>query len=728
MGSIIKLLAAALVILQAGLLAMLTVTGLSSQYFTQLGTYLADSPTITIPASAADNSALNNTLLSSLHAGKVIVRKDPLLNQVDGGIVGYRIGFAGDAASHPDKFGLSFLGTPVFTAENLTQLLRAEQVKTLGLDVSAVETLAPLPSISGGTRVVAMHLAELQQSSATIAGTYYFVGYSEQELTQLRAQLARQLGTQPAALSEAANGGGTQENLFTTLLPVGLAVTWCALAFLLFIGLHIKISQLGNYLLLGWSRAAYASKVLRPLVIVSLFSPLLGLGIVCLMLRDFQLNLPLLSAGFTAGAGAVPLTLLACAAAAVALYQFSPVAAIRGRLKSRLLSLLIALAYLGATVFCCVATTALDGPLREVANLQQVREKWQEYSSLRLLYRENAGANSTAFGGADSSHAAEFFKWYAAIADKPGVYLAHSEYYDAATLRGWQGLYEQVPQQPFWQLAASPNYLREHGFRVSQTEIAAARQGVRVVFIPATLPLATKEQLRGYLTEYDTALRDTSIHNSFSRNPQMRFVEYTPETPLFTWNTDLRLPHEVADPVITLLTPQNMIPLESESLYATGLANSYIKLTAQAAKQYLRPEFLARFGLDDNKPEFLPVRDYVAGLHKRLGETIALFGGVIGLLGGLQLLLVAALVQLYAANKREQIAARRLLGHPLTRVFLPPLLFVAGVASVAALCLAGMRSTSGVVTLLLLGVAAVVLMLWQGRASSRRLLAQQLKE
>lgn len=742
MSGTLKLLAAVLIVLQSILVSVLSGITTSSQLLLELKNYLNREAAISIPADIAEESIGSVFLKAASAPGKAVVRKDTVLDQTDGGLRGFKIGFAGDLTSVSGKLGLSFLGTAIFNRDNLKELSRAKPEQTLGIDVSAVDSVAPLPSVRGGTVVVAQQLSGLQATSGTVAGTYYLIGFNEDEVGQLKQQLAQTARTDAAAFDSVNRGGSSDSNLLLTVMPVLVLACWCALTLVLFIWVYVRLNQLGNHLLLGWSRTGYAVKVFRPFILVSFVSPAVGAGVLGWMLEHFSLQSTLYR-GITAGAITIPLVLFACLFASLAVYQSKPVAAIRGRIKTSALSLVLACAYLLSVIFLGVGASALDGPMKEIANLSKVRENWQKYDSLEILAEDKPGDNATSFtqGGAD--HAKEFYGWYSAIAESEGVYLAHTEYYSRSVLREWQQSYSTAPTAPFWHLSASPSYLQLVGFRVGDADVAAARQGTRVIFLPSTLPQEERDRIRGYLQEYDTRSQEGGeqegtgaqqseatqggIINGFSQSRQMRFVEYTPARKLFTWNTDHRLQYEVAAPVITLLTPQNMIPLESESLYATGLANSYIKLTPQAAKRYLAPAFLAEYHLDDNSPKFLPVSEYVAGLHKQLGDTIALFGSVLALLAALQLLLVAALVQLFGMSRRELVAATRLLGQPLLRVFLRPLMWVGGCSLVAAVVLLAARSMSGAVMQLLLGAAAVVLLLVQASVVSRRLLAKQIK-
>ena len=102
---------------------------------------------------------------------------------------------------------------------------------------------------------------------------------------------------------------------------------------------------------------------------------------------------------------------------------------------------------------------------------------------------------------------------------------------------------------------------------------------------------------------------------------------------------------------------------ESESLSAIGLENSYIKLSSDAVAKYGSSEYLAKYNLDDNQPEFRPVSDFIAGLQKNIQEFLQLFAGVSAAVLLLEILALITLTKLYAAVNRRSLAVKMLLGH-----------------------------------------------------------------
>ena len=250
-------------------------------------------------------------------------------------------------------------------------------------------------------------------------------------------------------------------------------------------------------------------------------------------------------------------------------------------------------------------------------------------------------------------------------------------------LNAWSGVYASVPEQPFWYVAASPNYLAAQGFKVNADLVARAEAGERVFLIPDTWADSTQAAMRGWLTEKSDISYEPSIRTAFFDDRVVSFEGYRPTEPLFSWSTDPAGRQGATDAVILVTTPENMVPFESESLVAVGLENSYVKLDADAATSYANPSYLAPFHLDDNQVEFLPVSDFVAGLTKTIQSVLQLFGAVILFLSLFCLIMLMALTKLYSTTYREALAVKRMLGYSSVSIFAPALALI-GVVGVVA--------------------------------------------
>lgn len=661
------------------------------------------------------------------HQG-ILIRSDTILDN-KGNTTGYRVGFYGDPQTQADAFVFTYLGTDIFNSKNVTALLSASANKTLGIDQVEADQIAALPSVIGKTKIVGVKLPDLITSSGTVNGTYRLIGISESERKDLVSKLVNISGIEETKFTKQLTGSAQNADILGILVYGGILASWGTLVFILVLSAYQSMTTLGTHLLLGWSRKDYAFKLFSPLLLSGLIGLCLSAGITIYGLQGFDYTFQLLSLALLSGTPALTMTIVAIGFASISVFLVSPVNAIRNRVSAKVLIISILFFYLVSSAGIVTIMRFLDGPLTNIRHLQQVQQRWNAYANWQILYKEQIGSNASSFTGQSNSHAVEFYNWYRSFEGKPGAYLAHTSYYSQEILELWRNsqAYEHVPNQPYWDLTASPNYLVDQGVKLDSSWVEQAHQGKRIYLIPDTLSSPDDKALEAYLQEYSTQKRESEIKNRFTKDQQVIFYRYHPELELFTWNTNLDLANTVSDPVILLATSENMIPFESESLWATGLENSYIKFKPAAAKKYLALSYLDKYNLADNRTQFLPVANFIAGLQKTLKETAQLFGIVIIMIALLELIIIASLVILFSLSHREQIAVKRLLGYPLYGIFLPPLLLVIGTSLVGMIVSVLLKSSSGAIVVFFFGLIQVAFLLYQARISTTSQLNAMIK-
>lgn len=153
-----------------------------------------------------------------------------------------------------------------------------------------------------------------------------------------------------------------------------------------------------------------------------------------------------------------------------------------------------------------------------------------------------------------------------------------------------------------------------------------------------------------------------------------------------------------------------MTYFESESLAASGLEDSYVKLSSQAVEKYASATYLSQYGLEDNHPVFISSQSFVAGLQKSISQFIQLFGVVVLLLGLLTAFALASLMNIYFLLNSKSISVRRLLGHPLWRLFKPAYLLVIMVNFIGLVSMALAVSRVGLLVALIMLIVQPVLL------------------
>lgn len=302
----------------------------------------------------------------------LVVRADALLDPVTGDDTGLRIGFAGSADA--PGASLSYLGTPVFTSENLESLLTARSGLTLGLDEVSADELSPLPAVRGQVRVVGLKLADLIERSGTVNGTYRLIGFDDAATAALRQELTAVLGADKD-LATPMSGSYVYDALLEDIGLVVLAVAWLVLVFVLVMVAYQGSDLLGVHVLLGWGRMEYAWSLFRVLLVAVVLGAGLTVGLHLWLLEGFRPSVALLARGLLADAPAALLTLAAVGLASWVLCRIKPVDAIRGRVSTRVVAALLAVFYLASSLAVVGAMHWLDGPLRGIAEIQEVRDR-----------------------------------------------------------------------------------------------------------------------------------------------------------------------------------------------------------------------------------------------------------------------------------------------------------------------------------------------------------------
>ena len=592
---------------------------------------------------------------------------------------GFVVGILGDVDALGEQSTYTFLGQKVFDAQLLEELMTNEdRSKTIGVDISSLDSLAEIPQFRFGTSVVIRNLDNLVERTGTVNGEYRIVGLDVDEEEAFFAGLSEASGASAESFHKQLSGSYSIPSLYRVIL-LGLFI---ANSILLLAVLAITVVQLlpimGRLLLLGWSRAQCVWQALKPIAATAFVSIILFPVFGYVWANGTVNSLTYYSTMVGAGILSFGITLLLMGIASIIAFSLTPIAAIRNRIPKKLLLAGTFVLYSLSSVAVVGVSIGIDEPMDEVSTNVQIIQAWDSVSDEYILSNNSIGEDSASFSMQSKKYHQDFYNWYSSIADKEGVTVINTAWYSR-----WQfqemyaaGAYEHVPSEDHWYFAASPSYLERVGVQVDADVLEQARAGVRVYLLPDTLGDDERANVEAWLREDATSsFEDDDIPTIFNEKQEFLFVTYTNDTPLFTWSVDMSQDMYTRAPLIYLATPENMRFFESESLIGQDLGSSYIKLTREAAEKYTTPGYLRQFDLDDNNLVFLSVREHVDGLQKTLWTTIEWFGGV---LLGVTLLMLASLfmgLSLFRYAYSERISVRRFMGESLMSVYRP--LFIA---------------------------------------------------
>ncbi len=179
------------------------------------------------------------------------IRKDIILKS-GGDVNSIEFGVYGDVVSNIEKLKLSYLGSSIFTQDNLNKLLQSTNKNTtLGLEISSVDMIEPIASFVFGDNVAIKKLDELIENSKTIDGKYKILGLTSSNKESFLKELSDLSGIDRSTftdnLSEQYIDNSFQESVLIILLIVHSLVLLSLLCYLTI----DKLNLLGKLVLQG---------------------------------------------------------------------------------------------------------------------------------------------------------------------------------------------------------------------------------------------------------------------------------------------------------------------------------------------------------------------------------------------------------------------------------------------------------------------------------------------
>lgn len=535
-----------------------------------------------------------------------------------------------------------------------------------GYGNDAFSRVSDLPSVRSGLYFRVQKMG----SGSDLGDACAFPNMGDDDFEALVDDLSSALGVTPDTLTTKMSGSASEFGLIYLYSAGAFALLSLVLCLLMVTRSLLELKTLGVHLMLGWSKLDFARQLLFPQVHKSLVLIPLGVLGALAILDGFAINLAFLGFALAAVVPALVLTLLSAAVAAIPLVSVRPVAAMHGRYSRRGFYGLTVVVYL----FCLVAIFGgclyIDQPLSMYADLARTRLAWREYEGWYVLRDFELGGAQ--FGGNPMEYSEDMYSWYADHEHDDGVYLANANRFGESTIQAYGGTGTRLT--PFWYLAASPSYLERMGVDLPAGVVERAERGVRVYLLPDTLSANETDQMKTLLVAARRPY-DSNIVTPFMENPEYEFVSYDASGELFTWGTDASAPVTANGFVIAVVTANNMVPFESESLVASGLENAYVKLDERAASRLLDADGGA--ALDGSvSARFTTVGNYIDGLQKTLKELFALFSAVLAVLVVTVCALVACLVGVVNRVSAREIAVKYVLGFGTWELYRREILFV----------------------------------------------------
>lgn len=712
-GKILKYVTCLMIIVQGILFSLLATFYMGESYFNKLRIYPNSALYIELKTIPEENTEMTYRFLDDYarQNGLFYIRKDLLIDDM-GATIGITLSVDGDIESNRDELNLDFLGENIISTSKLDKLLTSDNDDaTLGLGKSSLNSIGDIPSFIMGNKVLVKKLETTVKETKTINGQYKIVGLNKDKEAEFLEGLSQVSGVDSSVFFDG-KSGYIIDHGFGEMVIVGTFVFSSLVLLALLIVITIKnLPNLGKLILQGWSRKHFALKLYQPFLYTALFSvPLfIGYGII---FTGFTFK-SLIFFSLMVGLGLINFLIIGILLLISSFFIFliSPINAIRERMPRK--------KYMGIAVFvyclfnvCLIAICSyIDGPSREVEKNIEIKQSWDRVSDYKILKDISVGNDQASFNRQSKEFFRDFYNWYRSIADKDGVYIANTAFTSKDDLENYKAnhVYEIVPNEEFWLLTASPNYLNKIGISMDDSLVEDAKEGLRTYLIPDNKSDEEIALLKEMLIEQDTkSIRPDDIDTTFNDNKEFNFVKYPYDEEIFSYSTDSSKDLMIKNPIILVLTPENMIYRESESLSAIGLENSFIKLDDKADK-YLDPSYLTKFNLGDNNIEFATISLFVDGIVRNLWVTIKIFLGFLLSLTFIVIILLITIVTIFQDAYKERISVKKFLGYSNFHIYKIPILLVIFVITIDIASVIILRSKVGILLMTIIALAQVII-------------------
>jgi len=700
-NKILKYLAYVMVVTQGMLLAWVASFHMDAGYLDNLVSHPSSAIYINIKAVPEKN--ISNTLAYmqdyAQENGVFYVRKDFITNK-ENSIGGLSIGLGGDYEKNKDSINFSYLGQTIIKENDVKELLSSKDDVVLGIEHSSLNSIGKIPKFKFGSNIVIKKLEQMVKETNTVNGEYRILGLSEKNRDTFIEGLSENSGVPKDILLNNKSGYILDRGLMQNFLWISLAVHSVVLL-ALFVVITVKaLPDLGKLMLQGWSKINFALKLYSPYFLIGFLTIFLFIGYGIYLTEGTFLSLTYFSFMIVIGLFNLLLLVVLMAISSIFILVVKPIDAIRDRFPKKIYIASSLIVYIIFNILMICGCSYIDGPYRIIQKNTEIAQKWIEVSDYHILKSVATGNDQSSFNHQSKQFYTDVYNWYKSISDDEGAYIVNTTYFSYTMLSDYKAnkLYKSIPNRPLWVFRMSPTYLKKIGLTVDEKTIAMAKQGHRVYLIPDNIVKDENEIIQNWVKEKDTkSIRDDDIETVFNKEKNFDFVNYHSDNNFFSWDTDLEKPINVKNPIILLVTPENMIFKESESLFAKGLVSSYVKLDESAANKYLDSSYLAKFNLDDNDIQFSKVKLFVDGLQKQLWQTIQLFFAMILAITLIVIALLITIVSVFQIAYKEVISVKRFLGYGNVGIYKLPVIIILSIMIADWIAIFMVQSLIGIV-------------------------------
>lgn len=587
---------------------------------------------------------------------------------------------SGDFDANKDKLNIEFLGKQYASDESFNKLDDGGSIGLLSGEYGLIE---PTPKFIFGDSYVFVNLVGTGKFSG-FNGSYKAIGLSDQDVDEFYKGVSKASGISVAELTDVKGGGSAM----TGDLPLGFIAIYIV-STILIIGLLStytvsKLKNMGTYLLLGWTKGDFIKSTYgtfnKTALVVTLLFPLFGL----ILSKASFLTPKFIGIYFLAGFINFVIYLIFEFLISLILRTVKPINAIHGRVTKKGLLIFGIILYLLVNLSTgLVSFVGMDDSIVEIRDQYKTKKEWEEVSDYYVTNTYFKGDDYMDPQTADQPTLdRDFMEFYRSIEGKDGVKLINTQFYRPDLREEWiaKDVYKYPPDFSYMEFKADKNYIEDDlDIDLNEDLIRLAKEGYKVYLIPKSFTDEEKKQIEKFYDESnDKDFSDEYVNEKYYSTfyKGNKFITYDNNKEYFTFPNNYddfmykeAFPLKTSEPVISLITSENMSYFESRSLLAGGETNSYIKLNQEAYDKYINKEYYKKFNLDDNMPEFVKIADLITGMIRSLTQHIATFIILALFLTYIGIMILSALIKLYREIYGEEVNIKKFLGYDNKKIY-----------------------------------------------------------
>lgn len=670
----LKYFAFILVVIQGILFALITTFYMNADYVQTVINYPQNSLKITLSnVSNEKNEDTLNFIYETVNNEHLFyVKQDELLNN-DGSLQGIILGIVGDYDTNAKFLNHSYLNVSILEKDKIKRLLESKEKDiTLGIDITSLKSIGELPKFRFGDKIVVTKLQDLIEKNKTVNGTYRIVGLQKENIDTFLNKLSEVTNlNKDSFLTTGQNKMIDKSTQAKILWFVFLLHSFILL--LLFLVITIKsLPSLGKLILQGYSRFYFVKKLYEPYFYVAFVGAFFSILYGVFLTNNTIISLLFFSKMLLAGIINFIIILILLGISSFFVFNITPINAIKNRLPKKLYILLTLFAYIITNVGLVGVGIALKEPYKEIQKNIEIANNWKQVSNEYILDKLAIGDDKSSFQLQSNKLSEDIYHWYQKIEEEQGVSIINTSYFSKELVdKNFDK--SDAPKKPVWKFIVSLSYLEKLGINLEPETKKAIRLGERIYLIPDTYTAEEKAHLENWYKVQDTrSIHDEDIPTIFNKERKFQFLTYSSNQEFFTWTTDEKQEIQTKNPIILVLSTNNMIYRETESLFAAGL-DSYIKLSKEAAQKYTTPQFLEQFHLVDNKFRYIPISKFIDGAQQNLWLSIIIFFSFIGIIMIMMIAFLIIMMSVFQMAYQEKITIKKFLGYSNIKIYYLPI-------------------------------------------------------